>query len=264
MDAVYRGHIAMEKSVEQEIVENNTSITRLLKRNEELFQKALDKSTTVSVRNEDRIRIPSGFIGTRYLFVEEGRLKDLVPDQTTRSNIAYAMQLSDFYRYALNRFYIWGSVKTMLCKSAIINLVAIMEALILESANCINDYCKQCPRIDKCKSNITKYDRYSMKTALRKLCELKLLPISKEDEAFLNELFGYRDRIHIRLSENNEFTNDIFNRSLHNKAAKYVKQVCDLLYENALPFYDSCIEHRENVEAVIRSKRDNHFSDLHL
>ena len=254
----------MTQNLEKEIIENNVSITRLLKYNEELLQKAASiENKHVSIKNEDRIRIPSGLIGTRFLFVEEGHLQELIPDRVTRSNIAYAMQLSDFYRYTLNRFYIWGSVETMLCKSAIINLVAIMEALILESANCINNYCKQCPRIDRCKSNLTKKDRYSMKTALRKLCKLRLLPISDEDEAFFNELFGYRDRIHIRLSENNEFTNDIFNRSLHNKAAKYVKRVCDLLYENALPFYDSCIEHRENVEAVIRSKRDNHFSDLH-
>ena len=254
----------MTKSLEQEIIENNVSITHLLKRNEELFQKALDEDTTVSVRNEDRIRIPSGFIGTRYLFVEEGHLKDLVPNRAKRSNIAYAMQLSDFYRYTLNRFYIWGSVETMLCKSAIINLVAIMEALILESANCINNYCKQCPRIDRFKSNLTKNDRYSMKTALRKLCVLRLLPISEEDEAFLNELFGYRDRIHIRLSENNEFTNDVFNRALHNKAAKYVKKICDLLYENAMPFFDSCLEHREDIETIVRKKKENPFPDLHL
>ena len=152
----------------------------------------------------------------------------------------------------------------MIRKSAIINLVAIMEALILESANCINNYCKQCPRIDRCKSNLTKNDRYSMKTALRKLCVLRLLPISEEDEAFLNELFGYRDRIHIRLSENNEFTNDVFNRALHNKAAKYVKKICDLLYENAMPFFDSCLEHREDIETIVRKKKENPFPDLHL
>ena len=255
----------MTQNLEKEIIENNASITRLLKYNEELLQKAASsESKHISIKNEDRIRIPSGLIGTRFLFVEEGHLQELIPDRAIRSNIAYAMQLSDFYRYTLNRFYIWGSVETMLCKSAIINLVAIIETLVLESANCINDYCKQCPRIDKCDSNITKSDRYSMKTALRKLCDLRLLPISKEDEAFLNELFGYRDRIHIRLSESNEFTDDVFNRALHNKAAKYVKQVCDLLYENALPFYDSCIEHREDVETVIRSKKVNPFPDLLL
>ena len=231
-----------------EVIENNKTITQLLRKNEELIRTAFDKDgkdLSLYVLPEDRINIPPGLIGTCVAFIKQGHLQQIIPDKTVRSNVAYAMQLSDYYRYLFARFYIWGSIETLLCKSAIINLVSIIEALITEAACNIYKNCRKCSSMSKCESHFNKDERSKMKETLKKLIELNILSFTPDEEEFLYLLYDSRNKVHIRLSHKNEFIDDSFNKALYNKAAAFIPRICDMLYQNAVPHYTSCIELEE-------------------
>ena len=247
--------LSEENAAQKELIENNKTISQLLRRNEELIQATLKKDGTdlsLYVLPEDRINIPSGLIGTSAEFIKKGHLDSIVPDKTVRSNVAYAMQLSDYYRYLFGRFFIWGSIETLLCKTAIINLVAIIEALILEAANNINMHCKKCSSISECESNINKNERNNMKEALKKLIKIGALEFTQDEEDFLVMLYDNRNKVHIRLSKKNEFVDDTFNKALYNKAAAYIPRICDQLYQKAVPCYSSCAA----IEELFRNIND--------
>lgn len=150
----------MDKEKETQIIENNKSISELLSSNENIIIKEGYKPpvSNYSVDRDDRIKIPAGYIRTAQQFVTAYHLTELVLDNSTRKNIAYALQLSDYYNYLVNRFYVWGSVETMFYKQMFVNIISVIEALITESTNRLNIYCKNCKRIDKCKKNINKYE----------------------------------------------------------------------------------------------------------
>ena len=233
----------MDKEKEAQIIENNKSISELLSSNENIIIKEGYKPpvSNYSVDRDDRIKIPAGYIRTAQQFVTAYHLTELVLDNSTRKNIAYALQLSDYYNYLVNRFYVWGSVETMFYKQMFVNIISVIEALINESANRINSYCKKCASISKCKKNINKNDRETMKCAATKLQDLEILNISSDDLERLIELYDYRNKVHIRLNEQNEFLDDKFNLQLYNESIKFLKDVDEKLYENAVPYYNKCM-----------------------
>ncbi len=131
----------------------------------------------------------------------------------------------------------------MLYKQAFVNIISIIEALILESANRINHFCKQCPNI-KCESNIRKRDRENMKNAVTRLYELKILDINETDKNKLIELYDLRNKIHIRLNIQNEFLNCKYNMTLYNESIRLLQEVTDCLWKKAVPLYKKCIEYK--------------------
>lgn len=171
-------------------------------------------------------------------------LGDLVESHNTRKNISYALQFSDYYNFLVNRFNVWGSIETMLYKQAFINVISIIEALILESSNRINHFCKQCKNISKCKNNICKKDRENMKCAAEKLFELGILDINKAEKNRLIELYDLRNKIHIRLNDQNEFLDCKYNMTLYNEAIELLQKVDDCLWKNAVPLYKKCIGYK--------------------
>ncbi len=129
----------------------------------------------------------------------------------------------------------------MLYKQAFINVISIIEALILESSNRMNQLCKQCQNISKCKNNICKKDRDNMKCAADKLFGLGILDINEVEKNRLVELYDFRNKIHIRLNDQNEFLDCKYNRKLYNEAIELLQKVDDCLWRNAVPLYSKCI-----------------------
>lgn len=194
-----------------------------------------------TVEKSKRIHIPAGYIRTSEEFCNKYHLYDLVESYNTRKNISYALQLSDYYNFIVNRFNIWGSIEIMLYKQAFINVISIIEALILESSNRMNQLCKQCQNISKCKNNICKKDRDNMKRAADKLFGLGILDINEVEKNRLVELYDFRNKIHIRLNDQNEFLDCKYNRKLYNEAIELLQKVDDCLWRNAVPLYSKCI-----------------------
>ena len=162
-------------------LKNNESISSLLTKNEEILKSEgyNPPCANFTIEKEKLINIPRGYIRTSEELGKKYHLIDIVESHNIRKNISYALQLSDYYNFWVNRFNVWGSIEIMLYKQAFINIVSIIEALVLESSNRINCFCKQCQNIGKCQNNICKKDRGNMKCAVEKLFELGILDINE-------------------------------------------------------------------------------------
>lgn len=229
-----------------EYLENNKSISLLFAENENILRSAGydPPCLNFTVENKKRINIPAGYIRTSEEFRSKYHLGELVESHNTRKNISYALQLSDFYNFLVNRFNLWGSIEIMLYKQAFVNVVSIIEALILESSNRINHFCKQCQNIGKCQNNICKKDRENMKSAVVRLCELGILDINEVEKNRLIELYNLRNKIHIRLNDQNEFLDGKYNMNLYNEVIELLQKVDDCLWKNAVPLYRKCIGYK--------------------
>ncbi len=227
----------------KEYYSNVEKMSSLLSRNEELIRDAGYKPPVdnFSIEKEKRIKMPQGYIRTSGEFWRQYHLNDIVDNRNTKNNISYALQLSDYYNYLLNRFYIWGSIERMLYKQAFVNIVSITESLILETANNINKHCKKCPKIGKCGKNLTRDERSNMKKSALKLWKIGILDFKEEEINVIVEMYDYRNKIHIRLNEQNEFLDNKYNRELYNQAISYLKQVDDKLWKNGVQYYESCM-----------------------
>jgi len=233
----------MKENLLNNLVENNKEISRLLSENERILRDSgfQPPVQNFSIGKGDRITIPPGYIRTSGAFWQSYHLNEIVKERNTKNNISYALQLSDFYNFLVNRFNIWGSIEIMLYKQAFVNIVSIIEALILECANNINDYCKTCPRIGKCSNNLSKYDRENMKSALNKLYQLGIVRLTNDEYNSLVELYDLRNKIHIRLTQQNEFLDNKFNCELYNKSIQLLQTIDQQIWKNGTLLYSSCM-----------------------
>ena len=235
--------IDMDEAELNKLIENNRKISKLFAENEKILRDIgyQPPVQNYSTKNKDRISIPSGYIRTSATFWQEYHLNEIVNARNTKNNISYALQLSDFYNFLINRFNIWGSIEIMLYKQAFVNIVSIIEALILECANNINAFCKKCSMQGKCGNNIGKYDRENMKKAVEKLRRIGIIRITNEEQAEILDLYDLRNKVHIRLNVQNEFLDNKYNNELYNKAIVILKKVDEQIWKNGVPRYSSCM-----------------------
>lgn len=233
----------MNVEIENKIIANNNEISRLLSENESLLKEIgyEPPNNNYAVESRWRIRIPSGYIRTSAVFWNKYHLNQIVQKRDVKNNISYSLQFSDFYNYLLNRMYIWGSVQTMLYKNDIINIVSIIEALILEATCNVRKHCENCQNINKCRNHISKAEKDNMKAALKKLCFISVLDFSLEKVKEICELVDLRNRIHIRLANNNEFLDAKYNLELHNKAILLLREIAEELNKQVVPYYKKCV-----------------------
>lgn len=230
----------------EKIIANNRKITQLLQENEEILKSEGFKPPSLNyvVDYEERIHMPQGYIRTSARFFEKYHLASIVKKYTTRNNISYNLQLSDYYNLLLNRFYIWGSVQTMLYKQDIINLVSIIEALITEATENIFQCCNSCAKIGKCKMRLNKRGQGNMKESIPKLCEMTILNFDENEVERIVEIYDLRNRVHIRLAEENEFLDNSFCQDTHNELIGLLIRVTEQLNDNAVPRYGKCDEYK--------------------
>lgn len=233
----------MEEKIIEEIKNNNTNISELLSKNEELLQEAgfNPPVTNYVLENEDKIKFPTGYVRTVNQFTKEYKLNDLILEDTTKKNIAYALQLSDYYNFMVNRFNIWGSVETMFYKQMFLNIISVIEALIVECSNRINNACIDCDKSSKCANVINKHSRGNMKDSVKRLNEMGIMGLSSEEMDRLIELYDLRNNIHIRLNEQNEFMDDVFNLYLYNESITFLRKIDSVIYEKAVPYFEKCM-----------------------
>lgn len=229
--------------IKQKIIENNAKISELLSENEVLLRKAglSVPEENFAVNSDDKIKIPSNYIRPKEYLVIKYHLEQIAANWTVRSNIGYALQLSDLHNYILNRFNLWGSVATMLYKSAIVNLISIFEAIVFECATQIcyqsND-CKLERR--RCQYAFNKTQRNNSFEALKRINELGITTFSDEELNRVKKVIDLRNRIHIRLADEKEFTSKDFNLALYNEVIQLLQRVSDEIYRNGVPLYRTC------------------------
>ena len=224
------------------IIENNNKISELLKENEKILVSEgmeLPEENFV-VENEHKIQIPSGYIRVNEVFQNKYHLKKCVKRTATQKNIAYTLQLSDFFNYILNRFNIWGSVETILYKTAIINLVSVFEALVFECANNICNSPDSCGFVRGCSKHFTKTQRNNSFEALKRMNELNITDFNEEEMNRIKEIIGFRNRVHIRLAEENEFINSDFSMLLYNEVIILLQRLSSCISGKGILLYDDC------------------------
>lgn len=226
----------------EKLIENNSKISELLKENEEILKQAGYKPPmeNFTVDNQEKISIPSGYIRTKDMFYEKYHLREIIGKVHCRRNISYALQLSDFYNYIANRFFVWGSVETMFYKNAIINLVSILEALILDCANNICCNPASCKKNKNCSNRFNKDERNKVLDALDRMAQLNITTFNNDEINRIKAIIGYRNRVHIRLATENEFKSENFSLKLYNEVITYLQKMCEDIYNNGLPLYNKC------------------------
>ena len=193
-----------------------------------------------------KIKIPSGYIRNTTYFYEKYHLDDIVKKWQVKANISYSFQLSDFYNYLFNRFNLWGSVVIIFYKNAIINLVSIFEALILECANNICECPGECQKVAACEVHFSKGARNNSYAALVRMNDLGIISYNQEKMMRIKEIIELRNRVHIRLAEQSEFNSADFCLDLHNEVLTLIQELSEDIYKNGVKLY-SCCNQEEKV-----------------
>lgn len=233
----------MDKELKKSLIENNRKVSDLLSLNENLMIKHgyCPPEKSDALEPFERIHIPSGYIRTADSFEEKYHLKEIVVSDEKRRNIAYCFQLSDFYNYIINHFYLWGSVETMLLKQDYINLVSIMETMIIETAKNINYFCNDCVHCRNCPFHLGTSKIGTMKGALERLDKTGITSLSNEEIDTLKKVYDLRSRVHMNSVKGNEFINHDFTIKQHNVAIYDLEILTDHLYKECVPFYSKCV-----------------------
>lgn len=241
--------MVLKEEIKEKVIANNKKITELLQENERLLKEegVMPPKENYAVEYVDRIHMPKGYIRTSGQFFQKYHLGNIVKSYNTRNNISYNLQLSDYYNLLLNRFYIWGSIRTMLYKQDIINLVSILEALITEATENIFECCDNCKLIGKCKKRLNKYEQGNMKSSLPLLCNMGILDFNEEEMERIKEIYDLRNRVHIRLATENEFLDNAFSQETHNELILLLIRATERLNDFAVPKYGKCDFYEEKI-----------------
>ena len=224
------------------LIENNKTISRLLLENEQVLRDCglEPPETNFALLQGTKIQIPSGYIRAKEDLIKKYRLDSIASNWTVRSNIGYALQLSDFHNYIINRFNLWGSVETVFYKSAVINFISIFEAIVLDCANQICRCASDCQLKDRCQYSFNKNQRNRFFDALKRLNEVGVTTFSEEEMKRIIEIIELRNRVHIRLANEKEFISDDFNLPLYNEVVLLVQKLTEQIIDNGVQLYHHC------------------------
>lgn len=229
----------MKPEIEEKISNNNKKISDLLRENEKLLRQEgyNPPAHNFVLPPEKRISFPSGYIRTVAQFNEKYHLREIFPRRYSRHNVTYALEVSDLINFVFNRIHIWGPVETVFYKLAIVNLVSIIEAIVLEAANNICPYAKTCKKTKSCLKHFNKDERSNARLALKKLVLLNVLDFNQEKLSRVQEIIDLRNRIHIRLAPGNELLLDNFTRQFCNEVIMFLQDIDEQIYSKGTSLY---------------------------
>ena len=105
---------------------------KLLKELEDLIREDYQTpKENIDISKYEGIKFPPNYIRTAEYFRREYNLDKLISISTKIDNIAYSLQLSDFFNYLINRFHVYGIIKNLLIKQSIINSFSIILCYFL-------------------------------------------------------------------------------------------------------------------------------------
>ncbi len=234
----------LDPEIQQKIAKNNQQISELLRENEVLLRQAgYDPPVkNLTLPQNEQIQFPTGYIRTVTSFNEKYHLKAIFPYRYSRHNVTYALEVSDLMNFVFNRINIWGPVETVFYKLAIVNLVSVMEAIILEAANNICKNANRCNKTKKCFKHFSKDERNNARKALGKLVLINVLDYDENKLARLQEIIDLRNRIHIRLTKGSELQLDDFNLELYNEVVQFLQDLDMQIFEKGVPLYGCVVE----------------------
>ncbi len=152
-------------------------------------------------------------------------------DLDQASNIAYSLEISDFYNYILNRFGIYGPILVLMYKQATINAVSIIEALVKAYIETLLQRCVHCENYGRCEARVT---RKKIKSRFQDLMEnykgLQLLDgLTDEDYDKICELYEYRNHVHLLKSKDNDLKEDRHSVEQYNRTIEGLRSIDQLM-----------------------------------
>src|SRR5690606_7915980 len=110
-----------------------------------------------------------------------------------------------------NRLQVWGIVRKLLLKGAIINLVSVIEGILMCSLGHLHQYCRidsatVCKNHNRCNFYIKSTKHLKMATATD-ILNNKLLMNDENILADINILNNIRNNVHLSILERHEFDN---------------------------------------------------------
>ena len=229
--------------IEAKIISNNAKISELLAENENLLRQAGFDPPAINFapKTKERIHLPTGYIRRKKYYVEKYKLNEFFHNnKVVVSNVAYSLQMSDLYNFLMCRFYVFGSLETMIYKAAIINFVCIIESLIGQVFDDMHSYCLTCSEQHHCKYYLSKTKTFSEKIiAIEKR---NLLRLTHEQYKLVREAYHLRNHMHIYSVANveNEAASKTFNLNLHNNIVRITQQITATLYNDMFPATKNC------------------------
>lgn len=160
-------------NIEEETIQKMKSITASLSDLELLLSnngyKCPEKQ--LHIERNNKITLPFGYIRKADQFRIDYNLFKLIDDRTVINNIAYSLQMSDFYNYVLNRFNIFLSIDQYFTKYAITNIFSSFEALLFASVAKLHKFCISkdgviCSKCNKCSYYINSVNQFKFKNLL--------------------------------------------------------------------------------------------------
>jgi hypothetical protein len=168
------------------------------------------------------VNIPDRYIRKASYFRNEYRLKEIISDSNLVNNIAYSLQLSDLHNYIINRFNLFGVIKNLYLKNAIINIFSIEEAILYSALMNLNKYCWFGDKICSKNSSCEFYVNTRSKLTFYSLIETYSTKINFHHDKFreiIHKLKDIRDCVHIEDVEHSELlANDRYNFENYNNA----------------------------------------------
>ncbi|RZJ81219.1 MAG: hypothetical protein EOO47_04985 [Flavobacterium sp.] len=171
-----------------------------------------------------KIGFPSGYIRTRSYFASAYNLNYLIGESKQRDSIAYSLMQSDLHNYFINRIQVWGIVKMLLLKGAIINLVSVIEGILMCSIGQLHKHCRIdevtiCKNQNRCGYYVKSSKHLKIIGAIE-ILKHKLLLTDVSILADINLLNEIRNNVHLSILERHEFVNDDYSIINYNKAIR--------------------------------------------
>ena len=88
---------------------------------------------------------------------------------------------------------------------------------------------------------LSKEEKNKLKPAIKKLCSIGILNFSTDTANKIRALVDLRNRVHIRLANNNEFLDSKFNLEQHNNAILLLLEIAEELNSKVVPYYNKCV-----------------------
>ena len=216
-----------ELTIEEQVIVRMEEITQKLNELEKMLNENGYKGPTkhIEIEKYQKIRLPLGYIRKVSEFRNEYKLFNLVDDKKVIDNIAYSLQMSDFFNYLLNRFNFFLSIEQYFNKYAITNLFSSYEALLHAILIKLHKYCvanngEICKYQAKCKYYINSPKQMRFNKIVDLFTEkfgISYFEQQKENILLLKEL---RDNIHIWQAQYNEYSKQSYTVVNYNKMMK--------------------------------------------
>ncbi len=218
----------MAQTPKEEIQEAFKKASTAINELEDTIRKHYDTPReNINSADFQKISFPSSYIRTRSHFASAYNLNYLIGNSRQKDSIAYSLMQSDLHNYLINRLQVWGIVKSLLLKGAIINLVSAIEGILMCSLGHLHQHC----RIDQttvCKNHnrCTFYIKSSKHLKMTGATDILNNKLSMTDEDILADIVALnniRNNVHLSILERHEFINEDYSIINYNKAIRVLQ-----------------------------------------